>query len=82
MRLFKEEGYAADSDDFLMQAAAMCAYHSDCDSAKRWTTAALKARVAEFGDKSLRADEIRETLRNPRSGEGAGHRIEIGRAHV
>lgn len=54
----------------------MCAYHSDCDSAKRWTTAALKARVAEFGDKSLRADEIRETLRNPRSGEGAGHRIE------
>ena len=62
-----EEGYAADYDDFTNDAAVICAHHSDWVSAKYWATKAYEMRVAEFGEDSFRAKEVKAMFLNPRS---------------
>ena len=70
--LLEEEGYAADYDDFTIDAAAMCAYHSDWASAKYWATKTYESRVAEFGEDSYRAREVKAMMLDPKTGPLAG----------
>jgi hypothetical protein len=72
IHLLQEEGYAADYDDFTNDAASVCAYHSDWDSARYWATKTYEARVAEFGEGSPRALEVRPTYLDPKKFEMAG----------
>ena len=72
IHLLEEEGYAADYDDFTIDAAAVCAYHSDWASAKYWATKTYEARVAEFGEDSYRAREVKAMMLGPKTGPMAG----------
>jgi hypothetical protein len=72
IRLLQEEGYAADYDDFTNDAAWICAFHSDWASAKYWATKTYETRVAEFGEDSYRAREVKPMFLNPRSALRAG----------
>ena len=72
INLLKEEGYAADYDDFTNDAAIICAYHSDYESSKYWAKLTYETRVAEFGEDSPRAAEVRDTYLNPKSFSMAG----------
>ena len=72
IHLLEEEGYAADYDDFTIDAAAICAYHSDWASAKYWATKTYETRVAEFGEDSYRAREVRAMMLDPKTGPSAG----------
>jgi hypothetical protein len=72
IHLLEEEGYAADYDDFTIDAAAVCAYHSDWASAKYWATKTYEARVAEFGEDSYRAREVKAMMLDPKTGPSAG----------
>jgi hypothetical protein len=70
--LLQEEGYAADYDDFTNDAAAICAFHSDWASAKYWATKTYETRVAEFGEDSYRAKEVKAMFLDPKSDQMAG----------
>ena len=70
--LLKEEGYLADADDFANDAGIVCAYHSDWVSAKYWAHFTYQTRVAEFGEDSPRAAEVRGAYLNPKSIPMAG----------
>ena len=59
VRLLEEESYAADADDFTNDAAAICACHADWESVRYWATKTYETRVAEFGEDSRRAAEVR-----------------------
>jgi len=72
INLLKDEGYAADYDDFTNDAAIICAYHSDYESSKYWAKLTYETRVAEFGEDSPRAAEVRGTYLNPKSFSMAG----------
>ena len=72
IHLLEEEGYAADYDDFTIDAAAMCAYHSDWASAKYWATKTYETRVAEFGEDSYRAKEVKAMMLDPKTDSWAG----------
>ncbi|KDR84650.1 hypothetical protein GALMADRAFT_133901 [Galerina marginata CBS 339.88] len=72
IHLLKEEGYMADADDFSNDAGAVCAYHSDWVSTKYWTHFTYQTRVAEFGENSPRAREVRDAYLNPHSIPMAG----------
>lgn len=72
IHLLKEEGYLADADDFTNDAGIVCAYHSDWVSAKYWAGLTYQTRVAEFGEDSARAAEVRELYLNPKSFPLAG----------
>ena len=72
IHLLEEEGYAADYDDFTKDAAAICAYHSDWASAKYWATKTYETRVAEFGEDSYRAKEVKAMMLDPTTGPLAG----------
>jgi hypothetical protein len=72
IHLLQEEGYAADYDDFTNDAAAICAYHSDWESAKYWATKTYEARVAEFGEDSYRVREVKGMFLDPKSAQMAG----------
>ena len=72
IHLLEEEGYAADYDDFTLDAAAICAYHSDWASAKYWATKTYESRVAEFGEDSYRAREVKAMMLDPKTGPSAG----------
>jgi hypothetical protein len=72
IHLLEEEGYAADYDDFTRDAAAVCAYHSDWASAKYWATKTYESRVAEFGEDSYRAREVKAMMLDPKSDPSAG----------
>ena len=72
IRLLKEEGYAADYDDFTNDAAWVCAYHSDWASAKYWAAETYRTRVAEFGEDSYRAKEVKEMFEDPKTAQMAG----------
>lgn len=72
IHLLEEEGYAADYDDFTNDAAAICAYHSDWASAKYWATKTYETRVAEFGEDSYRAKEVKAMMLDPTTGPLAG----------
>jgi len=67
LRLLEEEGYCADSDDFTNDAATICACYSDWESTKYWATKTYETRVAEFGEDSHRAAEVRSLYLNPQS---------------
>jgi hypothetical protein len=64
IRLLKEEGYAADADDFTNDAAAICACHGDWESVRYWATKTYETRVAEFGEDSQRAAEVKDVYLN------------------
>ncbi|KAJ7103736.1 hypothetical protein C8R44DRAFT_808008 [Mycena epipterygia] len=49
IRLLREEGYAADVDDFATDAGGLCAMHSDWESARYWAKLGYDSRCAEFG---------------------------------
>lgn len=72
IHLLEEEGYAADYDDFTVDAAAICAFHSDWASAKYWATKTYESRVAEFGEDSYRAREVKAMMLDPKTGPMAG----------
>jgi hypothetical protein len=72
IHLLKEEGYLADADDFANDAGIVCAYHSDWVSAKYWAHFTYQTRVAEFGEDSPRAAEVRGAYLNPKSIPMAG----------
>ncbi|KAF8808384.1 SET domain-containing protein [Phlegmacium glaucopus] len=72
IHLLKEEGYLADADDFANDAGIVCAYHSDWVSARYWADFTYKTRVAEFGEDSMRAAEVRGVYLNPKSMVMAG----------
>jgi hypothetical protein len=72
IHLLEKEGYAADYDDFTIDAAAICAYHSDWASAKYWATKTYESRVAEFGEDSYRAREVKAMMLDPKTGPSAG----------
>lgn len=72
IHLLEEEGYAADYDDFTVDAAAICAYHSDLASAKYWATKTYETRVAEFGADSYRAREVRAMMLDPKTDPSLG----------
>jgi hypothetical protein len=59
IRSLKEEGYAADADDFTNDAAGICACHADWESVRYWATKTYETRVAEFGEDSQRAADVR-----------------------
>ncbi|KAF8257877.1 hypothetical protein EI94DRAFT_1670260 [Lactarius quietus] len=65
IHLLKEEGYLADADDYTNDAGLVCAFHSDWVSAKYWTGLTYRIRVAEFGEDSPRAAEVRGPYLNP-----------------
>jgi hypothetical protein len=60
IRLLKEEGYPADADDFTNDAAVICACHGDWESVRYWATKTHETRVAEFGEDSQRAAEVKD----------------------
>lgn len=72
IHLLEEEGYAADYDDFTNDAAAICGFHSDWASAKHWAAKTYETRVAEFGEDSYRAEEVKAMFLDPKSGPMAG----------
>ncbi|KAI0057661.1 SET domain-containing protein [Artomyces pyxidatus] len=81
VRMMREEGYAADEDDFTQDAAVMCAHHSDWAAARYWGRKTYEARAAEFGgDSQLRAldPQTQMFLLNPEAHEMAG----LGRREV
>lgn len=55
VRLMAEEGYCADADDFTNDAAAICCFHSDWESARYWALKTYSSRTMEFGADSARA---------------------------
>jgi hypothetical protein len=59
VHLLEEEGYAADKDDFTNDAATICASHADWESVEYWATKTYETRVAEFGEDSQRAADVR-----------------------
>ena len=61
IRLLEEEGYPADADDFTNDAAAICACHGDWESVRYWATKTYETRVAEFGEDSHRAAEVKNS---------------------
>lgn len=72
IHLLEEEGYSADYDDFTNDAAVICAFHSDWPSAKYWATKTYESRVAEFGEDSYRAKEVKGMYLDPKSDNMAG----------
>ena len=72
IHLLQDEGYVADFDDFTNDAVAICAFHSDWDSAKYWATLTYETRVAEFGHDSRRATEVRGQFLDPKTLPMAG----------
>jgi SET domain len=72
VHLLQDEGFHSDVDDFTNDAASICAYHSDWESAAYWARLTYETRVAEFGKDSKRAAEVRDVFLNPRSFDLAG----------
>jgi len=74
IRLLKEEGYLADTDNFTNDAGLVCAHHSDWVSAKYWTHLTYQIRVAEYGEDNPRTAEAHELYLDPKlfpmAGEG------------
>jgi len=60
IRSLKGEGYAADADDFTNDVAGICACHADWESVRYWATKTYETRVAEFGEDSQRAADVRD----------------------
>ncbi|KAJ3774509.1 hypothetical protein FB446DRAFT_664940 [Lentinula raphanica] len=65
--LMKEDGYFADAGELAVDAAAICAGHSDWESCEYWAKFAYENRVAELGDDHPLAICALRTLENPRS---------------
>ncbi|KIM76903.1 hypothetical protein PILCRDRAFT_77327, partial [Piloderma croceum F 1598] len=82
VHLLKEEGYAADKDDFTNDAAAICACHADWESVQYWVTKTYKTRVAEFGEDSQRATDIHniylDLKRSPDAGMQRKQKFTVG----
>ena len=62
----------ADADDFTNEAAPTCAFHSDWLSSSYWAGLTYHTRVAEFGEDSPQAAEVRQQYLNPRTFRSAG----------
>ncbi|KAJ3828321.1 hypothetical protein F5880DRAFT_1531298 [Lentinula raphanica] len=65
--LMKEDGYFADAGERAVDAAAICAGHSDWESCEYWAKFAYENRVAELGDDHPLAICALQTLENPRN---------------
>ncbi|KAJ3717822.1 hypothetical protein C8R42DRAFT_153338 [Lentinula raphanica] len=65
--LMKEDGYFADAGELAVDAAAICAGHSDWESCEYWAKFAYENRVAELGDDHPLAICALRTLENPRN---------------
>ena len=72
IRLLREEGRLGGGDDFTYLAGAICAFHSDWASSSYWASLTYHARVAEYGEHSPKAAEVRELYLNPKSFALAG----------
>ena len=67
IRLLQEEGYLSDADDFTDKAGFFSAYHSDWVSTRYWVDLTYHTRVAEFGEDSAQAADVRKEFLNPKS---------------
>ncbi|KAF8257880.1 hypothetical protein EI94DRAFT_1756476, partial [Lactarius quietus] len=67
LHLLMQEGYLADTCDFIDYVAHVYALHSDLVNAQYWASLSYHTRVAEFGEDSPEAGEIRGKYPNPRS---------------
>ncbi|KAF9068401.1 hypothetical protein BDP27DRAFT_1421935 [Rhodocollybia butyracea] len=65
--LMKAEGYYADADDFAVDAAALCAGHSDWISCVYWARFSYETRAIEYGADHPHTERAREILAQPRS---------------
>ena len=72
IRLLREEGCLGGADNFTYLAGPICAYYSDWVSTSYWASLTYHARVAEFGEDSPKAAEVRELYLNPKSFDYAG----------
>ena len=66
IHLLKEEGYLSDADDFTDKAGFFSAFHSDWVSARYWVDLTYNTRVAEFGEDSSQAADVRTEFLNPK----------------
>ena len=67
IHLLQEEGYLSDADDFTDKAGWFCAFHSDWVSSRYWVDLAYHSRVAEYGEDSSQAADLRKDYLNPKS---------------
>ena len=67
IHLLQEEGYLADAYNFTDKAGFFSAFHSDWVSTRYWVDLTYHARVAEFGEDSSQAADVRKKFLNPRS---------------
>ena len=72
IHLLQEEGYLSDADDFTDGAGSFCAFHSDWVSSSYWANFTYHTRVAEYGEDSSEAAEVRKEYLNPKSYAFAG----------
>ncbi|EKM50558.1 uncharacterized protein PHACADRAFT_213473 [Phanerochaete carnosa HHB-10118-sp] len=75
VHLLCSEGIADETDLFTVNAAIMCAYHGDWESAKYWALDTYKAHVHQFGadcHERTTTELMWQLLCNPRGLEGAG----------
>ena len=67
IHLLQEEGYLSDADDFTDKAGFFSAFHSDWVSTRYWVNLTYNTRVAEYGEDSAQAADVRKEYRNPKS---------------
>ena len=67
IHLLQEEGYLSDADNFTDKAGFFSAFHSDWVSTRYWVDLTYHTRVAEFGEDSAQAADIRKEFLNPTS---------------
>ena len=67
MHLLQEEGCLSDADDFTDKAGFFSAYHSDWVSTRYWVDLTYHTRVAEYGEDSAQAADVRKEYLDPRS---------------
>ena len=72
IRLLQEEGCSEDAGYYTIYAGPICAFYSDWVSTSYWASLTYHTSVAEYGEDSPQAAEMRELYLNPKSFRFAG----------
>ena len=67
IHLLKEEGNLSDTDGFTDKAGFFSAFHSDWVSTRYWVDLTYHSRVAEYGEDSAHAADVRKEYLDPKS---------------
>ena len=67
IHLLQEEGYLGEADEFTHNAGFFSAYHSDWVSTRYWVDLTYHSRVAEYGEDSSHAADVRKEYLNLKS---------------